>query len=179
MPSKNTLKAFNFQKWIEEHRDQLRPPVGNAQIWEDGDLMVTVVGGPNERTDYHDDPAEEFFYQIKGNMHLKIMEEAGSPPRIIPINEGDIFFLPVHVRHSPQRPEPESVGLVIEPKRPQGEPDALEWYCLECHQLVHRAEVMLEDITKDLAPIMTNFYANESLRECAHCHTLHPGKNAL
>ena len=176
MPSKLTLEAFNFQRWIDQHRDLLKPPVGNAQIWEDGDLMVTVVGGPNQRTDYHDDPVEEFFYQMEGEMALRVMEEDGKPPRDIPIREGDIFFLPAHVRHSPQRPVPGSAGLVIEPKRPPGEKDAFEWYCLECHHLVHRVEVLLRSIVKDLPPLFEAFYADTARRKCSHCGAQHPGK---
>ena len=103
MPSVKTLKAFNLQDWIEANRDKLKPPVGNAQVWEDGDMMVTVVGGPNQRADYHDDPIEEFFYQLKGDIFLRVMDEPGKPPRDIPIKEGEIFLLPKHVRHSPQR----------------------------------------------------------------------------
>lgn len=66
----------------------LKPPVGNQQIWEDADLMVTVVGGPNKRTDYHDDPVEEFFYQIEGNMALKIYD--GEEFYDVPIREGEL-----------------------------------------------------------------------------------------
>ena len=102
---------FNFNTWIDEHQHLLRPPVGNAQIWQNADLIVTVVGGPNARTDFHDDPLEEFFYQLRGDMVLRIMDEGR--PRDLPINAGDIFLLPPHVRHSPQRPMPGSVGLVI------------------------------------------------------------------
>ena len=69
MPSISSMKPFNLQKWIDENRDKLKPPVGNAQVWEDGEFMVTVVGGPNQRRDFHDDPTEEFFYQLKGR-HL-------------------------------------------------------------------------------------------------------------
>ncbi|MEO1576185.1 MAG: 3-hydroxyanthranilate 3,4-dioxygenase, partial [Pseudomonadota bacterium] len=58
---------LNFKQWIEEHRHLLKPPVGNRQVWADTDFMVTVVGGPNERLDYHDDPTEEFFYQLEGD----------------------------------------------------------------------------------------------------------------
>ena len=58
------LSAFNFQEWIDEHRHLLKPPVGNKLIWQDSGLMAFVVGGPNKRTDYHDDPVEEFFYQL-------------------------------------------------------------------------------------------------------------------
>ena len=93
---------LNFNRWIEEHRHLLQPPVGNAQIWQDTDFIVTVVGGPNERYDFHDDPFEEFFYQLKGNMFLRTMD-AGQPGEIH-IREGDIYLLPAHVRHSPQRP---------------------------------------------------------------------------
>lgn len=176
MPSKTLLKAFNFQQWIDQHRDLLKPPVGNAQIWQDGDMMVTVVGGPNQRSDYHDDPVEEFFYQLEGNMVLKIMDAPGSPPRDVPISAGEIFLLPAHIRHSPQRPEPGSVGLVIEPRRAAGEKDAFEWYCDECHALVYRVEVVLKSIVSDLPPLFQAFYESTDKRTCANCNTLHPGK---
>src|SRR3954463_6146139 len=112
------LAPLDFPKWLEEARHLLKPPVGNAQIWRDADFIVTVVGGPNQRTDYHDDPYEEFFYQLKGNMRLGI--SAKGNPAETPIDGGGIFLLPPHVRHSPQRPEPGSVGLVIERTRPAG-----------------------------------------------------------
>ena len=108
------LKAFNFQKWIDENEHLLKPPVGNKKVFEDGDMTVQVVGGPNERADYHDDPVEEFFYQLKGNMVLKVGDNGNFYD--VPIKEGEVFLLPPHVRHSPQRPAG-SIGLVVEPKR--------------------------------------------------------------
>ena len=30
MASIKNLKAFNFQAWIEENKEKLKPPVGNA-----------------------------------------------------------------------------------------------------------------------------------------------------
>lgn len=168
------LPPIDFPKWIAEHRHLLKPPVGNQQIWEDADLMVTVVGGPNQRTDYHDDPVEEFFYQLKGNMVLKVVDDGNFYD--VPLREGDIFLLPPHVRHSPQRPEQGSVGLVVEPKRPAGAIDAFEWYCFECRTLVHRVEVNLVSIVKDLPPLYQAFYANETARICPNCKTVHPGK---
>ena len=168
------LKAFNLQKWIDEHKHLLKPPVGNQQIWKDADLMVTIVGGPNKRTDYHDDPVEEFFYQLKGDMVLKLYD--GKEFYDVPIREGDIFLLPPHVRHSPQRPMEGSIGLVIEPTRPEGLLDAVEWYCFECTELVHRAEVDLESIVDDLPPIYKAFYEDEASRKCPHCGAIHPGK---
>jgi 3-hydroxyanthranilate 3,4-dioxygenase len=167
---------LNLSRWIEAHRDALKPPVGNAQIWEDGDFIVTVVGGPNRRTDYHDDPLEEFFYQLEGDMVLRLMEDGR--PRDMPIRAGDVFLLPSHVRHSPQRPQPGSVGLVIEYRRPEGVRDAFEWYCLGCHTRVHRVEVQLQSIVRDLPPLFEQFYADETLRKCPACGAIHPGRNA-
>ena len=167
---------FNLQRWIEEHRALLQPPVGNAQVWEDADFIVTVVGGPNQRTDYHDDPLEEFFFQLQGNMVLRVMDDGR--PRDVPIREGEIFLLPPHVRHSPQRPEPGSVGLVIEYRRPDGLRDAFEWYCLECHTRVHRVEIQLQSIVRDLPPLFARFYDDVGLRRCPACGVVHPGRAA-
>ena len=168
------LAAFNFHKWIAEHQHLLKPPVGNKKVFEDADLMVTVVGGPNKRTDYHDDPVEEFFYQLKGDMLLKLKD--GHDFYDVPIREGDVFLLPPHVRHSPQRPQEGSVGLVIEPKRQTGELDAVEWYCFDCNALVHRAEMQLKSIVDDLPPVYEGFYASKEARTCPECGTVHPGK---
>ena len=89
-------KPLNFQRWIDEHAHRLRPPVGNQQIWADADLIVTVVGGPNQSTDFHDDPLEGYFHQFKGNAHLLIADR-GRIERV-DLHEGDIFLLPAHVR---------------------------------------------------------------------------------
>lgn len=175
MPSIKTLKPFNLQGWIEQNKDKLKPPVGNAQVWEDGEFMVTVVGGPNQRRDFHDDPTEEFFYQLKGDIGLRVIEEAGKPPVDLPIREGEVFLLPKHMRHSPQRGA-NTIGMVVEMPRPDGALDAFEWYCPNCHQRVHRAEVRLKSIVKDLPPLFEQFYGNEELRRCKHCGTVHPGK---
>ncbi len=167
---------FNFGRWIDEHQHLLQPPVGNVQVWQDTDFIVTVVGGPNQRADYHDDPLEEFFFQMRGNMTLRILENGR--PRDIPIREGDVFLLPPHVRHSPQRPEPGSAGLVIERQRPEGLKDGFEWYCPSCNGLVHRVEVQLKSIVRDLPPLFDQFYASRDKRTCNACGAIHPGKGA-
>lgn len=167
---------LNFKKWVEDHADRLKPPVGNQQVWQDADFIVTVVGGPNQRTDYHDDPLEEFFYQFKGDAYLNIMVE-GKVERV-DLREGDIFLLPPHVRHSPQRPQADSRCLVIERQRPAGLKDGFEWYCLECGHLVYRVEVQLKSIVTDLPPLFAHFYGNPELRVCRHCGATHPGKHA-
>lgn len=168
------LAAFNLQEWIEAHRHLLKPPVGNKQVWEDGEMMVTVVGGPNKRTDFHDDPVEEFFYQLEGDMVLKVFE--GGEFYDVVIRQGDVFLLPKHVRHSPQRPMQGSVGLVIEPKRPAGAKDAFEWYCFDCGALVHRIEITLTSLVDDLPPLYQSFYDDKIARTCPDCGALHPGK---
>jgi len=167
---------FNLERWIDEHRELLKPPVGNAQIWEDADFIVTVVGGPNQRTDYHDDPLEEFFFQWQGDIVLRLMENG--KPRDVHLRQGDIFLLPPHVRHSPQRPEG-SIGIVIEYRRPEGLRDAFEWYCLACHTRIHRVEVQLKSIVRDLPPLFARFYDDVTLRKCPACATVHPGKTAI
>ncbi len=164
---------LNFKQWIDDNRHLLKPPVGNAQVWEGTDFMVTVVGGPNQRLDYHDDPVEEFFYQLEGDMILRIMEDG--KPKDLEIKEGEIYLLPRHVRHSPQRFE-NTIGLVIEYKRPEGAKDAFEWYCQECNHLVHREEVLLKSIVDDLPPLFKKFQESEDLRVCPNCGTVHPGK---
>ena len=170
------LKAFNFKKWIDENQHLLKPPVGNKKVFEDGDMTVQVVGGPNERCDYHDDPVEEFFYQLKGDMVLKVIDNGAFYDVLI--RAGDVFLLPPHVRHSPQRPQEGSVGLVVEPKRQVDERDAFEWYCFECQTLVHRVELNLKSIVKDLPPLFEKFFASPELRKCPKCGVVHPGKKA-
>lgn len=107
-------------------------------------------------------------------MVLKVVE--GAEHYDVPIRQGEIFLLPAHVRHSPQRPQEGSIGLVVEPKRPPGEKDGFEWYCFECRSLVHRAEVILTSIVRDLPPLFERFYRDEELRTCMHCAAVHPGK---
>jgi 3-hydroxyanthranilate 3,4-dioxygenase len=150
--------------------------VNNQQIWKNSDFMITVVGGPNERTDFHDDPLEEFFYQIKGNASLLIWDR-GQYERVR-INEGEVFLMAPHVIHSPQRPEAGSLGLVIERERPQGQLDALQWSCAACGSLIWRAEMQLQSIVDDLPPVYEQFYAKpDSERCCPSCGVQHPGKD--
>ena len=177
-----SLKAFNLQGWIEANRHRLQPPVGNQLLFEDAGMIVMAIGGPNQRTDFHDDPVEEYFYQLKGDITLRVIDEPGRPPLDIPIREGEVFLLPAHVRHSPQRPMPGSVGIVVESPRQAWHRDAFEWYCMECHRLVYRFEHPLrkaQEIVTVMPPLFEKFYDDEQLRKCPHCGAVHPGRKAL
>jgi len=160
-----SLSAFNFKQWIEENRHLLKPPVGN-KCMVDGDLIVMVVGGPNARKDYHYDEGAEFFYQIEGDIVVKIIEDG--KPKDIHIKEGEMFYLPPRVPHSPQRPA-NTIGLVIERKRDDKELDGFQWYCENCGNLLHEKKFVLENIVTQLPPILQEFYDSEDLRTCKKC----------
>jgi 3-hydroxyanthranilate 3,4-dioxygenase len=166
---------INFPGWLTENQHLLKPPVGNKQMFPTGDdFIVMIVGGPNARTDFHVDPYEEYFYQIKGNMHVKVM--TGSGPEDVHINEGSMWVLPRNTPHSPQRPEVGSVGLVVERVRPEGTLEKFQWYCQNCNNLVHEVELQVRSIVDDLPPLFQAFYEDEQARTCAKCGTVHPGK---
>ena len=117
-------RPFNFQQWIDEHRHLLKPPVGNQCVYDADDFIVMVVGGPNSRKDYHWDEGEEFFYQLEGDITVQIQEDGQAVN--VPIRQGEMFLLPPRVPHNPVRGA-DTIGLVIERKRRDGEKDGLLW----------------------------------------------------
>lgn len=161
-------QPINFKKWIDEHRHLLKPPVGNKLVYEDADFIVMVVGGPNARKDYHYDEGEEFFYQLEGDITVKVIDEG--KPKDIHIKEGEIFLLPPKVPHSPQRPA-NTVGLVMERKRQPGELDGFLWFCEKCGNKLYEEYVQLENIVTQLPPIFERFYDNEANCVCKRCGT--------
>lgn len=166
MPELNTL---NLKGWIEENRHLLKPPVGNKLVWPDTEINVMIVGGPNTRKDYHIDPGEEFFYQIEGDMVLKIIEDG--KPRDIAIKEGEMFLLPSMVPHSPQR-FADTIGLVIERKRSAEEIDHLRWYCEECQEILYDESFHCTDLGTQLKPVIEKFHGDVSLRTCKNCNSV-------
>ncbi|KQZ57708.1 MULTISPECIES: 3-hydroxyanthranilate 3,4-dioxygenase [unclassified Lysobacter] len=161
---------INLQAWIEEHRHLLKPPVGNKVVYV-GDFIVMVVGGPNQRTDYHWDEGAEWFYQLEGEMVLRIQEDGAV--RDIPIRAGETFLLPPRVPHSPQR-MPDSIGLVIERRRRPDEDDGLMWFCERCNHKLYEEYFHLHNIETDFPPVFDRFYASTEHRSCKQCGHLNP-----
>lgn len=167
---------INLHAWIEEHRHLLKPPVGNKVIHA-GDFIVMVVGGPNSRTDYHWDEGPEWFYQLEGEMVLRVQEpsdpDGRTAVRDIPIRAGEIFLLPPRVPHSPQR-LPDSIGLVVERKRLPHENDGLLWFCEQCNHKIYEEYFPLKNIEKDFPPVFERFYSSREHRTCDNCGFLNP-----
>ncbi len=162
-------RPFNFKKWIDEHRHLLKPPVGNKLVYEDAEFIVQVVGGPNSRKDFHFDEGEEFFYQLEGDILVKIQEDGKCVD--VPIKEGEIFLLPPRVPHNPVRGA-NTVGLVIERKRRDGELDGLLWFCENCNEKLYEEYFELTDITTQFQGVFKRFYSDENLRTCKNCESV-------
>lgn len=159
---------FNLQKWIEENRHLLKPPVANKNLYPEGtDYIVMIVGGPNARKDYHFNETEELFYQLEGHITVRVQIDGKSES--IHLGPGDMFLLPPNIPHSPVRSEG-SIGLVIERVRAgKGFKDGLLWFCENCNHPLHATYFELQNIESDFLPRFKAFYENESLRTCDAC----------
>ena len=158
--------VINFKNWIEENRHLLKPPVGNKQIWKDGEFIAMVVGGPNSRKDYHINGTSEFFYQVEGDMVLKIIVDGESQD--VHIREGDLYLLPPNIPHSPRRPA-NTIGLVIEQQRPEGMIDGLVWHCENCNTKLFQDSFSLDNIETDLKIAFDKFFSDKEKTTCTNC----------
>ncbi len=159
-------RPLNLFKWIEENRHLLKPPVSNKLVWSDREFLIMVVGGPNERTDFHVNQGEEFFYQIEGSMTLKIITDKGQMKDVV-INAGEIYLLPQGTPHSPQR-QALSVGLVIERRRNKGEIDGLQWFCEKCQTKLYEEFFPLINIETQFPAVFERYYNSEHT-QCSKC----------
>lgn len=159
---------FNFNQWIEDNRDKLKPPVSNKSIYPLGeDFIVMVVGGPNARKDYHFNETEELFYQLEGDIEVTIQQDGKAVK--VPIKEGEMFLLPANVPHNPSR-SANSIGLVIERVRKGTDyKDGLMWFCDECNHKLYEERFTLNDIVKDFLDVFKTFYNSEEHRTCDNC----------
>ena len=167
------LESFNLKRWIEENEDRLKPPTAAETILRNEKYMVTVIGGPNKRNDFHVNQGSEFFYQIRGAITLRVQEKGG--PRDIFIDEGQIFLLPPKTPHAPQRPA-NTIGLVLESVRQPEELDTHRWYCGNCNHLLFEKSAYLEVLERDMPPIFEAYYSDKSNQKCANCGFLNAGR---
>ncbi len=162
------MAPLNLNAWIEENREFLKPPVGNKVLFKEaGDFMVMVVGGPNARKDYHYNESEELFFQVQGNILVKI--QVDGKVQEIHINEGEMFLLPARTPHSPIRGE-NTIGLVIERVRKDTEMiDGLYWFCDSCNAPLKNFRFKLQNVETDFLPRFKEFYSSEDNRTCKKC----------
>jgi 3-hydroxyanthranilate 3,4-dioxygenase len=170
-----TGPILNLAKWIRDNKQHLTPPVANKQLFTGSkDVILFVSGGPNTRNDYHVNPTEELFYQLKGDIAVRVRPLDGSPPKDVIIKEGELYLLPRWLPHRPQRPAG-TVGLIAEFPRgvdENGNPhkDGLRWYCPSCDELVHEARWVLNKIDEDLKILMNDFWDGPAERRtCKNC----------
>jgi len=168
------LVSRNLWQWIEENRASFEPPVGNKVVWEDSQYTAMVVRGPNARRDFHIDPSDEIFYQLKGDIVVEHLDKGGKRESTV-VGEGEIFLLPAMVPHSPHRPA-DSWGLVVEIKRRPDQTESLLWMCDRCNAKLHAVTMYVADIEKELKAAIEAFDASEELRTCRECGYVQPAK---
>jgi 3-hydroxyanthranilate 3,4-dioxygenase len=166
------LMSRGLWDWIEENRESFEPPVGNKVIWEDSQYTAMVIRGPNARRDFHIDPSDEIFYQLKGDIVVETLDEAGKRRNDV-IREGELFLVPSMVPHAPHRPR-DSWGLVIEIKRHPDQTESLLWLCDKCNARIHEVTMHVADIEKELKSAIETFNASEDLRTCHSCGHVQP-----
>ncbi|MEE9129143.1 MAG: 3-hydroxyanthranilate 3,4-dioxygenase [Phycisphaerales bacterium] len=160
--------ALNLMEWVHANRDQLKPPVGNKYLYDGKGLFAMIVVGPNARNDFHVTNSEEFFFQLQGDIVVRIREKGEI--KDCPVREGEAFFIPANVPHSPIRP-PNTIGVVVERRRPPGETEHQQFYCDNCGELVHDKEFDCADIVEHFAQSMAEFWADPELNTCKSCGT--------
>ncbi len=184
MPTQTTQRVappINLMQWVEEARKagDFKPPVSNKYLYDGEDFFVMLIGGPNARNDFHVTNSEEFFHQLKGDIVVRVIEDdaqGGTRIRDIVVREGETVFIPGNVPHSPTRP-PGTLGMVVERRRPDGEMEHLQFYCENCHELVHDLEFDCKDIVKHFSQAMKEFWNDAELSTCKNCGTrVEPGK---
>jgi 3-hydroxyanthranilate 3,4-dioxygenase len=163
---------FNLATWIAHAMSGDMGAVGNKEVFRHADFIFMIVKGPNRRNDFHIDPYDEIFYQLKGTIYVKHRNAAGSA-QVSEVHEGEVMIITAGTPHLPIRP-PDTIGLVVERPRAPGEQDGIVWYCEACGQVLHHLELDCQDIERHLQQALAAFHANLALRTCAHCGSVLP-----
>jgi 3-hydroxyanthranilate 3,4-dioxygenase len=163
--------AIDLTNWIEEHRDKFKPPVSNQYLYDGRDFFVMVIKGPNARNDFHLVDSEEYFYQLKGDIKVRTREGGKIVDHLV--REGETFFIPPNVPHAPVRP-PDTIGVVVERRRPPGEHEHVIFYCENCGALVEDIDFDCGDIVEHFSQAMLDFWNDDARRTCKKCGTKVP-----
>ena len=167
------LTPLNLKNWIDENKHHLKPPIGRRRVWEDQDIHVTVVGGPAQGKDFHVNPTQEFFFQVEGDVTLRVVGR-DAKVREVPVRAGEMFLLPANTPHSEVRPAG-TIGMVVEHKRPAGEGDALRFYCDHCAAVVYEEEFEPDEDGLRAQDIRELFWSDATMRTCRDCgHIVQP-----
>jgi 3-hydroxyanthranilate 3,4-dioxygenase len=102
-------------------------------------------------------------------MMLKVVD--GGTFRDIIIREGDMFLLPPNTPHNPVR-FADTVGVVLEQRRPESSIDRMRWYCRNCGEVVHEAAFHCTDLGTQIKEAVEAFKADEEKRKCGKCGEL-------
>ena len=165
-PDGSVTSPQHLMKWIETHRNDFQPPVGNKYLYSGRDFFVMVIAGPNARNDFHQVDSEEFFTQIQGDIVVKTYEDDRIVNHVV--REGETFFIPPNVPHAPCRPAG-TLGMVVERRRPEGELEHQIFYCEECNALVEDNEFDCADIVVAFKDAMEEFWADPERSTCKSC----------
>jgi 3-hydroxyanthranilate 3,4-dioxygenase len=157
---------INLESWIEKNREKFKPPVSNRYLYDGRDFFVMVIKGPNARNDFHLVDSEEYFYQLKGDIKVRVREGDRIVDHIV--KEGETFFIPPNVPHSPQRPS-DTIGVVVERRRPPGEKEHVIFYCENCGSLVEDIHFDCADIVEHFSQAMLDFWNDDARRTCKTC----------
>jgi 3-hydroxyanthranilate 3,4-dioxygenase len=166
------MLPVHLMRWIAANPQFFRPPVANKEVFPESEFIFQIIRGPNARNDFHIDPGDEIFYQLKGDMSLLFMDPDGKRQEAR-IREGEVLLCPAGTPHCPVRP-PETWGLVIERKRRPDELDRLAWFCERCQAKLHEVAFPCENIETQLEAAIDAFNASEALRTCRHCGAVLP-----
>ncbi|XP_056292124.1 3-hydroxyanthranilate 3,4-dioxygenase [Pseudoliparis swirei] len=150
----------NVKNWIAANEKAFLPPVCN-KLMHFSQLIIMFVGGPNTRKDYHIEEGEELFYQVKGDMCLKVIENGKH--KDVHIGEGQMFLLPARIPHSPQR-QANTVGLVVERRRLPTEIDCLRYYVDNTTNPLYEKWFYCQNLGTQLVPLIKEFMASKQAK---------------
>lgn len=163
---------IHLMDWIQKNQQLFRPPVANKEVFPESEFIFQIIRGPNARNDFHIDPGDEIFYQLKGDITLAYIDAAGKR-REVRLREGEVFLCPAGRPHCPIRPA-DTWGLVIERKRHPDELDRLAWFCEGCGARLHEVAFSCANIETELREAIQAFNASEALRTCKQCGAVLP-----